>query len=287
VSGRETRNSELETSSAAALWLCQLPGLATPLLLRLLARWGSAEQALRAPSHALREEGLPPALVARFMAAPRELPRVVDGLRALRRLGVTALPVASAEYPERLRRLAAPPAVVYIQGCWPPAGPVVLLAGEPQADDVAAAWRELAAAIGGEAVVAAPQAWAAVDNSVRLVGLASGVLRAGSSLPRELLNRVSAGQATLLSTTAPGAAESTEAAAASFAALAALADVVVVLGGAAPSAAGAALFVYEPSSRLPHGARKLRRGKAGAKALRAALGIHKAGEQTAHQERLF
>src|ERR687886_698766 len=83
-----------------ALVLCQLAGLEAPRLRQRLARWGTPTAILHAPSAALREDGLSPALVARIVAAPRQRATTAAGLQSLQHLGIVPLPLLAPAYPE-------------------------------------------------------------------------------------------------------------------------------------------------------------------------------------------
>src|ERR687886_1916843 len=222
-----------------ALVLCQLAGLEAPLLRQLLDRGAPPTAILQAPSAALREAGLAPALVARIVAAPRQQAAAAAGLQSLANLGIVPLPWLAPAYPERLREQPAAPLLLYVQGRWPPSSPTVAYVAAGALDEAGRA--EVTA------LLAALHGWGisvlATGADLRLLPAAgsSGVLAAGrfvarSQVPEGLRTSVGAGIATLLSV-APLTAQATpalEAVAATV--LQALADGLVVGGtGVAPT----------------------------------------------------
>src|SRR3712207_5203801 len=98
-----------------AVLLCQIPGMDAELLQRLLQRWDDPGAILRAPSARLREAGVPAALVARIVAAPRQRGAVEAGLKSLARMGIVTIPLPAASFPSTLRSLPQPPLLLYIQ----------------------------------------------------------------------------------------------------------------------------------------------------------------------------
>src|SRR3712207_2685922 len=85
-----------------AVLLCQIPGMDAALLRRLFERWTDAGSILRAPSSELRAVGVPPALVARLVAAPRQRGPTEAALRSLERMGIVPVPLLAPDYPQRL-----------------------------------------------------------------------------------------------------------------------------------------------------------------------------------------
>ncbi len=277
------------------LVLCQIPGLEAPLLRHLLARWETPEAILRAPATALRAAGLPPALVARIVAAPRHRAATAAGLQSLTRLGIVPLPLLAPAYPARLRDSPAPPVLLYVQGRWPPVAPLIALSTD---DTLDAAGRAEAAAL-----LAALQAHqitvmaTAGDLSLLPHGgcigvLPAGVLQARTQVPEALRTSTAAGAATLLSVapiTAPATAE-LEAAAAQV--LQGLADGLVVAGrGAGLAAVRSDLHRWHlrpvGTARAGRQLQQLPGGAAGAERIVQALGIRAVGTAQVQQERLW
>ncbi len=124
-----------------AVLLCQVPGLNAALLRRLLERWPDASTILRAPSSELRATGVPPALISRIVAAPRQHAAIVAGIKSLHRMGIVSITYLSPTYPQRLRELAEPPLTLYVQGCWPPKEPSITLVGQTDESDEVEPWQ--------------------------------------------------------------------------------------------------------------------------------------------------
>lgn len=100
------------------LWLTNLHGAPHSAAFRLLEHFGTPEAVYFAdPAEYLLIEGLSPAA----QASLRD--KSMDGIEALLaecdRLGVHILTLQDAQYPERLRQLFDPPAVLYIKGKLP------------------------------------------------------------------------------------------------------------------------------------------------------------------------
>src|SRR3712207_6355189 len=108
-----------------AVVLCQIPGMRAALLRPLIERWGTPEAVARAPSSELRSLGLPPAIVARVVAAPRQRAAAAAGLQSLERMGIHTISLLDADYPRRLHNLLEPPLLLYVQGMWPVPSPSV------------------------------------------------------------------------------------------------------------------------------------------------------------------
>ena len=287
----------------AALWLCQLPGMTVPLLQQLLGTFGSAAEILAASSGALRAAGVAPALVAKFVRGAREVSQVAGGLKGLQRLGITPLPLASSTYPERLRELRQPPLVVYVQGAWPlKQRHVALLGSDVLAVEVAEAWRKLVGEVHAHVAFAAVQGASAADGvPLGLLGVPFGLMLARQRLPQSIMRQVAEGSTTLVSTVPPNAQAAGVAATGAEATitdvLLALSDALVLLPPVGPSIApmltsqtfGIPTFVFGTArgETLPPRVRRLLPGKAGARSLRAALGLNITGTQTVQQERLL
>jgi hypothetical protein len=283
-----------------ALWLCQLPGMTAPLLMQLLATFGSAEAVMRASSGALRALGVKPSLVAQLVAGPRQVAHVAAGLKGLQRLGIVPLPFGSPGYPERLQALPEPPLLVYVQGQWPLPLPLALLLPpdepEPRVLDQWSALRAALEAHVGFALLAGDSPGDLVDPA--LLGLPYGLMLARQRLPGELWKQVAARRCTLISISAPTAQPNPAAAQGIGRALATLADALVALPPL-PDAAQELLatarslsvpaFALAATSRapIPADTRRLRGGKSAVRALSSALGVHLDGPAPVQQERLF
>ena len=293
--GRGVLPPTLAPPDLDTLVLCQLAGLEAPLLRQLLDRWETPTAILQAPSAALREAGLAPALVARIVAAPRQQAAAAAGLQSLATLGIVPLPWLAPAYPARLRESPAAPLLLYVQGRWPPAHPTV---GYVTAGALDAAERAEVPVL-----LAALQAWGisvlATGSDVSLLPvagsiavLAAGMLLARSQVPAGLRTSVGEGTATLLSV-APLTAQATpalEAVAATV--LQALADGVVVAGtGAGPAPARPDLHHWQlragGAANVGHAARPIRGGVAGAERIARVLGLRAVGVARVQQERLW
>ena len=285
----------LTPPDADTLLLCQIPGLEAPLLRHLLARWETPDAILRAPAAALRAAGVPPALVARIVAAPRHSAATVAGLQSLARLDIVPVPLLAPAYPARLRDSPTAPVLLYVQGCWPPVAPLVALRTDAALD---AAGRAEAAGL-----LAAVQAHritvlvAGGDLDLLPDGgcigvLPAGLLQARTQVPEGLRTRVAAGAATLLSVapiTAP-ATPALESAAAQV--LQGLADGLVVAGrGAGLGAARPDLHQWHlrpaGTARASRQMQQIPGGAAGAARIVRALGIRAVGTAHVQQERLW
>lgn len=294
----------------AALWLCQLPGMTVALLRQLLAAAESPAAIMRLSSRKLRELGVAPTLVANIVAGPRQVPQVAAGLKGLQRLGILPLPWAAPSYPERLRELAQPPLVVYVQGCWPPPPPLVLALGSGELPPkLSAAWLELVAAIQPQVGLATVQPAADTPDVLgaqpaRLLGVPFGLMLSRQRLPKPLWQAVTAQQTTLVSISTPNAQPDVAATERLSEVLLALTTALVLLAPpetpapaqlcAAAQTLGVPAFVLSMAGRvpatsapLPPGARRLRPGKPGQRALSNAIGLRSAGAEMVQQERLF
>ncbi|MDP9313966.1 MAG: hypothetical protein M3R24_24330 [Chloroflexota bacterium] len=298
-----TVNAELQPDPVA-FWLCQLPGMTATLLLQLLATVGSATAIMQLSSRALREQGVPPALVAKIVAGAREVPQVAAGLKGLQRLGIIPLPLAAPTYPQRLRDLQHPPMVVYVLGAWPVLEQLAVVV-KPDAftAESGAAWAELSRSALSQLALAAFEPEIAPDAPApRLLGVPFGLLLARQRLAPNVWQQVVQGATTLLSTAPPTAQLHSALAAAAIPCLPATVvglSRAVVVGTphgahaeptlAAARSLGVPAFIWglAPGAALPPNVRRLRPGKAGARALAAALGITKTGAITVQQERLF
>lgn len=285
-----------QVSDPAALWLCQLPGMTPALLYHLLAT-GDATTVMQQSSGALRSLGVPPALIARIVAGPREVPRVAAGLKGLQRLGIVPLPLAAPAYPDRLRALPDPPLVVYLQGLWPLVQRLLLISGSPLVEPkTSAAWldfvRNLPLPIG--IVTMQPEL---LDDAapVRLLGVPFGLMLSRQRLPKQLWQQVSDQRTTLFSIVPPTSQPDPLLAAALPRALLALCDAHIMLPPLTDElvpparALGVATFTFgaPPREPLPAGVRRLRPATAGLRTLQTTLGIRTAGTETAQQDRLF
>jgi DNA processing protein len=96
-----------------------VPGVGPATFRRLLERFGSAEQAWRAPLAELQRLGFTERVLASVRAKRRgDWPqRVAARLEAL---GARALAWSDPEYPERLKHIGSPPIVLYVRGALQP-----------------------------------------------------------------------------------------------------------------------------------------------------------------------
>jgi DNA processing protein len=98
--------------------LSLVPGLGPVRIARLIARFGSADAALRAPRESLVEvEGVGEETAAAIIAA-RGAGRVAAALRRAGECGARVVTWSDGEYPARLRGIPAAPPVVYLRGAW-------------------------------------------------------------------------------------------------------------------------------------------------------------------------
>ena len=101
--------------------LTMTPGVGPRTARAILERFGSAGRALRASSSTLREvEGVGPKLADKIAQTAREN----DGASILERcrlLGVEALAFDNDRYPQPLRDIPDPPAILYVKGSYEPA----------------------------------------------------------------------------------------------------------------------------------------------------------------------
>lgn len=95
---------------AALLHLRSLPGLGDEALRRLLRRYGTAREALRAPASEFSPEA------ARARTSRQVLGRVERGLRAIEEAGVEVLVETDALYPACIRDLHKPPPLLFARG---------------------------------------------------------------------------------------------------------------------------------------------------------------------------
>ena len=97
------------------LWLNNLQGLPHSASFRLLEHFGTPEAVYFAdPAEYLMVKGLAP--TALISLREKSMDRVEALLAECDRLGVHILTLQDAQYPERLRQLTDPPAVLYIRG---------------------------------------------------------------------------------------------------------------------------------------------------------------------------
>lgn len=97
------------------LALCRISVLGARRIRTLTDVFGSAEKALTASVEALVAAGLP-AKAASVMAEERKFIDPVKELHRLESLGISAVLTADAHYPQRLREIFDPPAVLFYQG---------------------------------------------------------------------------------------------------------------------------------------------------------------------------
>lgn len=283
-----------------AITLCQIPGMDAVLLLRLIRRWETPAAIGRAPASELRLLGVPPAIVARIVATPRQRAATDAGLRSLQRMGIATVTLLDPAYPARLRDLPGPPLVLYIQGAWPPGTPAVtLIAGT----SLQAADREVARALLvsladlGLAVMANGDEIELLPPAAALAALPFGLLLARGRVPDTLRDGVAAGRSTLVSVAPVNAQDSPTLASQARVLLLALADGVVWAGHPLPETPPDRPDLHQwvlHSGDMPgslHGREAspppVRAGAAGVQAIARALGLRVVGTRTAQQERLW
>lgn len=275
-----------------AITLCQIPGMDAMLLRRLVERWETPEGVVRAPASELRGLGVPPTVVARIVAAPRQRTATEAGLRSLQRMGISTLTVLDRAYPERLHRLPQPPLVLYIQGAWPPGTPgVALLSSAVLPETQQNSARSLLAALveQGVVVIAGGEAVDLLPPTRSLAALPFGLLLARGRVPDALREAAAAGSSTLVSVAPVNAQSSPVFAAHARALLLALPDGVIRAGDPLPE-----LSFDRPELHkwvLPgvetQPARTVRKPETGAAEIVHALGLRPVGAGTAQQERLW
>ena len=96
-------------------------GIGTAQLLALVRAFGSAQNLYEAEEADLLATGLvSPKAISAFMESRKRDEKLPEKLRErCEALQVTVLPVTSASYPERLKRIQRPPVVLYVKGTLP------------------------------------------------------------------------------------------------------------------------------------------------------------------------
>jgi hypothetical protein len=285
------------SSEPAMLWLCQLPGITSATVQKLLAAFGSAEAIMRQPASQLRTYGIPSPLVARIIAGPREVTRVAAGLKGLQRLGIKPIPMLTPEYPQCLLQLPDPPLVLYIQGAWPPPKPLVLVVGPPRLDEhTAIAWNTITANLQRLAYIATLEHEGAPNlPPPRLLGTPFGLLLARQRLSQLILASVANGTTTLISTNSPTAPPDPMYRSCHIDLLTALADAIIMVTpevqdwDATARRIGIPIFAFAttPRTALPPRVRRLSPGATGMRKLWQTLGVHEHEGSIIHQERLL
>lgn len=277
------------------LLLCQIPGLPAHQLRQLVDTWGEAAAVSRAPVGALREAGLPPATVARIAAVSRQLPTALAGIKGLTRLNIMPVPCLSPAYPARLWDLALPPLLLYVQGAWPPAHPMVAVFAAPEAPPAAAsALREWLALLGplGVRIAASRETLELVPPEGTLAVAPFGLMLARQRVSAGFYKVVQSGGATIVSAAAVNAPPDDQSEGQARTLLLAFADAQLLLdetpASASPDLPAFLLELAPPTSavRSKHG-RRLRANKQGARQLARALGMHATSDGIIQQERLF
>jgi hypothetical protein len=261
------------------------------LLRPLIERWGTPEAVVRAPSSELRSLGLPPAIVARVVAAPRQRAAAAAGLQSLERMGIQTISLLDDGYPRRLHDLPEPPLLLYAQGTWPVPSPstAVLQIESPSTLD-----EELAALVHalhqlGAAIAAEHTSLALLPLSRSLGVVPYGLLLARSRVPDPLREAVAAGQATLLSVASVNAAPTGMAEDLARRVLLTLADGVVMTKGTeiALPTPRPDIHLWTLAGSSSGSIKRLRPGEAGARTIARAIGIRLAGDTKVTQERLW
>jgi predicted Rossmann fold nucleotide-binding protein DprA/Smf involved in DNA uptake len=278
-----------------AVLLCQIPGLGAATLRRLLARWETAAAILRAPSAELRAAGVPPATVARIVAAPRQQAATEAGIRSLERMGITSVPFLAPTYPQRLRDLDAPPLLLYVQGRWPTPAPSIALFGtaadETEAHMLKQILRELAGLhigvlVGADGIESAP-----ATHSVCVLGY--GLLLARSRVPDAMHAAIKAGDATLVSVVPINAQSTPTSEATAVAVRAAWSDGVLLAAAVPPTSLDlrSATHCWSLPSQPPAEPSRFTTLKpdliAATRQIARALGVQRTATATVKQERLW
>ena len=100
------------------IWLSSLCGIGPVTTARLLRRFGTPESVFRAQEDELHDiEGVRPADIAKL--ANKDVSAANKILAACAELRCRIITLQDAEYPERLRNIYDPPAVLYALGCLP------------------------------------------------------------------------------------------------------------------------------------------------------------------------
>ncbi|NLT42063.1 MAG: DNA-protecting protein DprA [Anaerolineae bacterium] len=97
------------------LALSHVQGLGAGRIRHLLGRFGTLERAWKAQETEILFAGLPRAVAEELLRARPEIDPDRE-MGTLEGKGVTALPLTHPEYPERLRHIPSPPAVLYVRG---------------------------------------------------------------------------------------------------------------------------------------------------------------------------
>jgi len=90
-------------------------GLGSSRIQQLLSRFGTLERAWKASETEILFAGLPRSVAEELLRTRRQLVPEHEA-EVLRQRGVSALPLLHPDYPERLRHISSPPAVLYVRG---------------------------------------------------------------------------------------------------------------------------------------------------------------------------
>ena len=100
------------------VWLSAQTGVSPAAKAALLRHYGDAETAFFAPAGEFgRIKGISAGDAA--VLESRDMSRVEDILAGCRQLDIRSVTMQDADYPERLRNIFAPPAVIYVKGKLP------------------------------------------------------------------------------------------------------------------------------------------------------------------------
>lgn len=111
----EARSGELDEERLAWLALAMTPGLGPKRILDAVAAVGSASRVLALPLTALEALRLP-AVVAQFIFDGKSRQESEAEWARVKAQGATILSYACPEYPERLKEIYDPPAVLWVRG---------------------------------------------------------------------------------------------------------------------------------------------------------------------------
>ena len=277
-----------------AVLLCQIPGLNAALMRRLLTRWTTAAAILRAPSSELRALGVPPALISRIVAAPRQLAATVAGLKSLERMGINSVTYLSPSYPQRLSEIGDPPLLLHIQGRWPPPEPSVALIAPEQPDEQTDTLKPFLGKILdlgiGLLVAADDLTLIPAPGSVCVLGY--GSLLARSRISETMRATVQNEQATLISVVPINGQSTPTSEALALTVRATLCDGVLLATDTLPATLELrpATFCWslalQPSA-VPTNTTVIKPDDSGLRQITRALGVHRTSTATVQQERLW
>jgi DNA processing protein len=149
------------------------PGLGRVGLIRLIEHFGTAQQALQAAKAGWpKQPGLRAGLAA--MIPPASSPRVRQAAETLARMGGWLITLWDDDYPQALRHVADPPAILYGCGSWP-RGPALAIVGTRQPTEFGRRFTEnLAAELAAGDVVVVSGLARGIDTAAHRGALSAG-----------------------------------------------------------------------------------------------------------------